>query len=434
MKALHKAEDLLRLRFDEMERKCLEGSEESIIRAAFCGTLCCRLLVEQLHIDGSEGMTAVEDVAKVADGWPISYPALDDGRTNRIAEQLPKGLKQRLKIGRSYLKATGHRTGAHQEIEEFLEHARKHDDQSSVEPAKSELAPIMGALILLHRECIKGNRDAVSIVARFGVRVCVMLESLLEHPTKSKVGKSLRSASDRIAEWPLHLRHKEDLMQLKLRVPDNLGKKLGFRITKKTGTKADRDLSCDARSGFALSYFRDLEEARELARKYEDPFTAQMGELINQAAAAAKVLFDPNYQEMRSHVVPKIIKQLPKDLIGLAEKPLSETPPEMHDIAAITKKLLNVVPLGTEQMWNELKELPGLTPKSLKVWIAHAKKLAKLRCKSVWENGEWPPGITTAVENRTATSGAKNQNKLFQEAVGLWLEQGFANIVSDGKQ
>jgi len=261
-----------------------------------------------------------------------------------------------------------------------------------------------------------------------------MLESLLEHPTKSKVGKSLRSASDRIAEWPLHLRHKEDLMLLKLRVPDDLGKKLGFRITKKTGTKADRDLSSDARTGFALSYFRDLEEARELARKYEDPFTAQMGELINQAAAAAKVLFDPNYQEMRSHVVPKIIKQLPKDLMGLAENPLSETPPEMHDIAAITKKLLNVVPLGTEQMWNELKELPGLTPKSLKVWIAHAKKLAKLRCKSVWENGEWPPGITTAVENRTATSGAKNQNKLFQEAVGLWLEQGFANIVSDGKQ
>ncbi len=209
----------------------------------------------------------------------------------------------------------------------------------------------MGALIVFHRECIEGTIEAASVVADFGVRISELLEELKSLPEESKTVKALLITARKVSEWPIHLRHRENLKGLQLRVPDCLGMDLGFRINKRLGTRADRDLSSSARSGFAFGYFKDLETARKLAQKYESPDKAHYSRLIEQAKAASEVLFDSDYQKKRSHVLPKINSALPADLLGLAQIPIADVPLGYQDIAAITKRLLDVIPFGTHPMW-----------------------------------------------------------------------------------
>lgn len=220
MNSLNETEELLRSQFEELKKECLKGSDKAITTLVFSGARCAELLAEQLLQGSSSGKTAVEEASKVANAWPISYPALDDGRTNRIEEQLPFGLKEGLKISRSYLTATGRRAIEYQEVDTFLDHALKHEDLVRFrENERFELASIMGALIVLHRECIKGNCYAAAVVAKFGVQVSELLEDLLGDPDGSKIGKALQAAARKAPEWPISLRHKEDLKQLRQRVP-----------------------------------------------------------------------------------------------------------------------------------------------------------------------------------------------------------------------
>lgn len=423
-------EALLQKRLGELRTQCLRGSENALMTLVFSGTLCAKLLAEQLIQEESKGNAAIEGAAAAtAKGWPISFPALDDGRTNRVVEQLPNGLKQSLKINRSDLKATGRHTGEHQELDTFLEHSLKHEGVVlSTDKKGSALGSIMGALIVLHRECAKGNIEVASVVADFGVRISELLEELMSLPEESKTAKALLITARKVSEWPIHLRHRENLKELQLRVPDCLGMDLGFRINKRPGTRADRDLSSSARSGFAFGYFKDLETARKLAQKYDSPDKAHYSRLIEQAKAASEVLFDRDYQKKRNHVVPKINAALPTDLLSLAQTPMEDVPPEYQVIAAITRKLLDVVPFGTHPMWTELRELPDLSGETLQRWIETAMSLAEIRCKGNWAGGEWPPKISKAVKKRLIATGAKDENYLFKEVIGLWMQQGFHNL------
>lgn len=432
MSPLANTEALLQKRLGELKTQCLRGSEGAPVTLVFSGNLCAKLLSELLLQHKTKGSAAVEHAARTAKAWPISYPSLDDGRNNRIREQLPDGLKGSLKISRSYLKATGRQSDEHQEVETFLQHSLTHKSHfESGGKKRSELASIMGALIVLHRDCVRGNGDAASIVADFGVRISELLKELLNSSGDSKIEGAIRTTSRQASEWPIHLGHKENLKQLHLRVPDDLGRDLGFRICKKSGTRADRDLSKDARSGFAFAYFKDLDTARKLAREYESPDDAHYSRLIKQGNAALQVLSDSNYKKKRSHVLPKINAALPADLLGLAQIPIADVPLGYQDIAAITKRLLNVVPFGTHPMWAELRELPNLSQDSLQCWINTAMRLAEIRCKGNWAKGEWPPMIAEAAMKRLIASGAKDEDYLYKEVVGLWLKQGFHSFVND---
>ena len=432
MTSVVEAEALLLSRYEELKTNCLQGSREALMTMAVSSTRCAKLLTEQLVQASSNGKTAVEEASKTAKSWPISFPALDDGRTNRILEQLPVGLKKSLKINRSYLNATGRHISEHQDENTFLMHALKHEAPFFCDGTnQSKSADVMVPLIILHRKCRKGDINAASIVAEFGVRASELLEELQASTVGSEIRHSLQAVAEELPEWPIHLRHKEDLTELKRRVPKDLGKGLGFRITKRQGTRSDRDFTSDARGGFAFGYFKDLETARKLAREYVDPHEAHYLGLIAQGDAAAEILFNSDYLKLMPEVLQSILADLPADLLKYVQKPMAEIPLEHRDLAVITKKLSNVVPAGTHQMWIQLRDLPDLSQESLQLWIDTAIRLAEIRCQGNWASGEWPPKIAEAAENRLIQTGVTDENYLYKEAVKLWLKQGFHSFVND---
>ena len=158
MNSLSETDNFLRSQFEKLQKESRRGSVESMVTLAFSGARCAELLTELLISGNQSYEETIERAAEVAQAWPILYPALDDGRTNRLAEQIPRGLKRSLKITRSSLKATGRRVGDHPEVSTFLDHALRHENLVPFGNNGSfELASIMGALIVLHKECVKGN-------------------------------------------------------------------------------------------------------------------------------------------------------------------------------------------------------------------------------------------------------------------------------------
>ncbi len=79
MSPLADTEALLQKRLGELKTQCLRGSEDALMMLVFSGTLCAKLLAEQLIQEESKGNAAIEGAATTAKGWPISFPALDDG-------------------------------------------------------------------------------------------------------------------------------------------------------------------------------------------------------------------------------------------------------------------------------------------------------------------------------------------------------------------
>ena len=429
MNSLSKTEDFLRSQFEKLQKECRRGSVESMVTLAFSGARCAELLTELLNSENQSYGKTVESAAEVAQAWPILYPALDDGRTNRIVEQIPKGLKRSLKIGRSYLKATGRRVDDHPEVSTFLEHALRHENLVRFgNDGSFELASIMGALIVLHRECVKGNSNAATVVAMFGVRISELLEDLLDYPLESNIGKALKSAARKVPEWPIRLGHKTDLKELCQLVPDSLGRGMGFRINKEIGTLSDRDFDPETRLGFAFTYFQDMDRARDLAQRYDNRRAALAWELARQGRAAYAVLFNKHYQMARPRVVPTIVNMLPDNFWHHAGNPIANAPSSLRQIVEITKKLLDVVPSGTSTIWHQLRDLPDFQNENVDVWWQTAMLLARIRCRGRWEQGAWPTGIRNAAERRNLKT-EPGKESFYERAVGRWIRQGFLELV-----
>lgn len=430
MNSLSETDNFLRSQFEKLQKESRRGSVESMVTLAFSGARCAELLTELLISGNQSYEETIERAAEVAQAWPISYPALDDGRTNRLAEQIPRGLKRSLKITRSSLKATGRRVGDHPEVSTFLDHALRHENLVPFGNNGSfELASIMGALIVLHKECVKGNSNAATVVAMFGVRISKFLEDLLDYRLESNIRKALRSAAMKVQEWPIRLGHKTDLKQLRQLVPKGLGKGMGFRIYKEPGTLGDRDFDPETRLGFAFTYLQDMERTRDLAQRYDSRRAALAWELARQGRAAYAVLFNKHYQMARPHAVTNIVSMLIGNFRQHAGSPIAMAPPHFKEIVGIIKKLLDVVPSGTGTIWHQLRDLPDFQNENVDVWWQNAMLLAHIRCRGEWEQGAWPDGIRSAAKQLVlAGSGAKY---CYKETVGLWIRDGFLGL-ADG--
>lgn len=411
------------------EKKCWKVESKAAINLAFCGARCAEMLTELYQSgENSPGKMAVEGAAKQATAWPVAYPALADGRTNRIAEQVPAGLKDSLKFSTRVLRATGRRVEERPGVKTFLEHAMQHENLVRNESSKhSGLASIMGALIVLHRQCLKGSDPAAAIVAAVGVRCSKLLSELLDYPENSKQRKAAEAAALVSPEWPVSIQTRKDLHDINQSVPRCLGQGLGFCISKESGTKADRDFDPETRFGFAFTYFQDLMRARDLALRYDSHGAALAWELARQCRAAGSVLFDRQYLKSRFHVVPKVIDQLPESFWKYAANGISQIPAGCKEIVAITKKLLDVVPAGTSGIWRRLGELPDFNRDNLDTWVKAGVLLAQMRCGGKWANGPWPQILKDAA-NKRAKFDADSSH---ETAVRDWLSYGFDRLVDD---
>ncbi len=258
---LNVVEAILEKSFATLQAECQVGSNKAARAMANSGARCAELLAELLQLDdGSPGKVAVENAAKKAQAWLISYPALDDGRPNRIADQIPAGLKVSLKISTRALRATGKPRPERPGVKTFLEEGIDQLDESVGIGIQSILAKgaIMGALIMLRRECAKGDVQAVLIVANAGVKFADFLAEMNGSPRGSVEKLVVTSAARECPEWPVALCYRSNLGLIHRLVPPMLGRGSAIRIKKYPGTKADRFFNIDSRVGFANHFLEEL--------------------------------------------------------------------------------------------------------------------------------------------------------------------------------
>ncbi len=409
MKELQQNRTTILAEIEALAQLCRNGDSVAASVVAFCGARCSQLLVE-VKAESSLGKGAVEKAAQHASKWPIAYPALEDGRTNRIKEQVPLMLGRSLGLRVNKPKGTGMERSVRPGVRSLLEEAlhqvapdgKNHESQSN-------RAAIMASLINLFRRCNRGDSDAASIVAGCGVLFAELLADLLQSPRTSPGRKAAEEAARDAPEWPTAFQatRKGTHYVSEVCTPSMLGASLEFRINKHEGTKSDRELGEDQRVGFAFMYFEQLKRGRHLAKIYDTPRTAFWWELARQGHAAALVLRQPNFRLDTSNF--KHVK--------------------VAAVRGIISELLGVVPHGLSKIWPILPILPGFDSKTTGVWIRSAVALAEAKCGGNWAKGPWPANLKTDAATRMSEGSGESPAHL--EAVQLWMEYGFLKL-ADG--
>ena len=410
MKELQQNRTTIIAEIETLAQRCREGDSVAAGVVAFCGARCSQLLVE-VKTESSLGKRAIEKSAQHASKWPIAFPALEDGRTNRIKEQVPLMLGRSLGLRVNKPKGTGMdrsvRPGVRSILEEALHQVgldgKNHESQSN-------RAAIMAALISLFRWCIRGDSDAVGIVAECGVLFAELLADLLQSPRTSPGRKAAEEAARGAPEWPTAFQAtiKGTHYFSKVCIPSMLGDSQEFRIDKHEGTKSDREFGEDQRVGFAFMYFEQLKRGCYLAKIYDSHRTAFWWELARQGHAAALVLGQPNFRLEKSN------------LLRL----------KAGNFREIMAELLGVVPHGLKNIWPILPILPGFDSNTTGVWIRAAVALAEAKCAGDWANGPWPANLKTDAAFRMSDVGS-GEDPAHKEAVQLWMEYGFLKL-ADG--
>ena len=410
---LNVVEAILEKSFATLQAECQVGSNKAARAMANSGARCAELLAELLQLDdGSPGKVAVENAAKKAQAWLISYPALDDGRPNRIADQIPAGLKVSLKISTRALRATGKPRPERPGVKTFLEEGIDQLDESVGIGIQSILAKgaIMGALIMLRRECAKGDVQAVLIVANAGVKFADFLAEMNGSPRGSVEKLVVTSAARECPEWPVALCYRSNLGLIHRLVPPMLGRGSAIRIKKYPGTKADRFFNIDSRVGFANHFLEELQEGRRLARKYDDGDTANLLEMIERSKIAHSAIGKKGFQ-----IDPKIYSSVHRDTL---------------DELILAQGTL--VPCGYEKNWKEWKHLPIFSEKNLERWIVAALNLADAICDGKWDQYPWPSSLISEGKQRQKNTGAKLATGC-KAAVKSWINEGFENLLKDAR-
>ena len=409
MKDLLRIKSTLDAEIQDLRLQCRAGDHVAAGVVAYCGARCSQLLVEVSSKD-SLGKQTVCDAAEQATRWPIAYPALDDGRTNRIKQQVPIMLGRRLKLRVNKPKGTGMDRTVHPEVRTFLEEAlRNVGPDGRNHGSQSNRASIMAALIVLFRMCIEGNCDAVGLVAECGVELSELLTEHLLRPSESSLERmAVEEAARNAPEWPtvFYATKKGTHYFSSVRTPPMLGARLGFEIKKPNGTKSDREFGEDRRVGFALTYLDQLRRGRHLAKIYRTPRNAFWWELARQGHAAWLVLLQLGWSRLNFFEMVRV------------------------DVAikhGITNSLLEVVPLGLGKIWKTLPHLPDFGRNTVEVWTNAAMAFAEAKCGGDWADGPWPENLKTDAEARVLNEGT-GEVAAYEEAVGLWMTYGFQQL------
>ena len=409
MSVLGIAEIMLEKGFASLQTECRMGVGKGARAMAYSGVRCAELLSELLHSSNIPNCRkVVEDAARKAPAWLIAYPALDDGRTNRIARQLPEGLKISLKISARPLRATKKFRNERPGVKTFLEEGIDHLNESTGSGVRRMfgMGAVKGALIMLHRECMKGDVNAVLLVAKAGVKFADFLAEKLESSDNSKEFRAVMSAAPECPEWPVALRVGSRIDQLDLVIPSTLGQDSPIRIRKHSGTKPDRIFDAISRVGLANYFLDELQRGRRLAREYEDGDTANMLELINQGRVAKSVLGQDGFQRH-----PAIFVSVDRNTLD-----------------ALILETGTIVPRGYEELWQDWKRLPDFNRKNLEKWLTAAMKLAHATCEGKWVDGPWPSSLKTVAENRTKATG-QGIEVSYQEMLRRSLRDGFEMLL-----
>lgn len=409
MNVVDLAERMLGNGFAALQTECRMGVTKGARAIAYSGVRCAELLSEVLHSGNRpDSGNVIEEAAKRASAWLIAYPALDDGRTNRLAYQLPQGLKVSLKISARSLRATKKFRNDHPGVKTFLEEGVEHLDGPVGSGVRRMfgIGAIKGALIMLHRECRMGDVNAALIVAKAGVAFADFLAARLENPDNSKEFRAIMDAAPECSEWPVALRAGSRIDQLDQLIPPKLGQDSPIRIRKRRGTKPDRIFDAMSRVGLANYFLDELQRGRRLAREYDDGDTANLLEIIKRRGVAESVLGHDGFQRS-----PEILASLDRNTL---DELILETG--------------TIVPCGYEELWQEWKRLPDFNRKNLEKWLTAAMNLAHAICDGDWDSGPWPPSLKTVAENRTKATG-QGIDTSCQEMLRRSLRDGFEMLL-----
>lgn len=394
-----------------LAERCRKGDHVAACVVAFCGARCSQVLVETIS-ESPLGKRAIEKAASLSAKWPIAYPALEDGRTNRIKEQVPLMLGKDLGLRVNAPKGTGKHRSAPPEVRTFLEESlHQVGPDGKNYGSQSSRAAIMAALIALFHRCKTGDSEAASSVAECGVLFSELLADLLRLPRSSEGRKAAESAAREAPEWPtvFGATKKGTHYLSEVSTPSMLGQGLEFRIEKHEGTKSDREFDEDQRVGFAFKYFMQLKRGRHLARIYKNPRIAFWWELARQGHAAWLILSRRGFR-------PDFVKMSKVDAATIRE---------------ITNSLWEVVPRGLGDIWEILPQLPALDSRTVEIWTHAAMALAKAKCGGDWVNGPWPQSVKSDALSRCFYEPRANPEGAYEEAVGLWMKYGFLKL-ADG--
>lgn len=409
MSVLGLAEKMLEKGFASLQTECRMGVGKGARAIAYSGVRCAELLSELLHsINDPVRRNAVEDAARKAPAWLIAYPALDDGRTNRIASQLPEGLKISLKISARPLRATKKFRNERPGVKTFLAEGIDHLNESTGSGVRRMfgMGAVKAALIMLHRECTKGDANAVLLVAKAGVEFADFLAAMLESSVNSKEFRAVMSAAPECPEWPVALRAGSRIDRLDEMIPSTLGQDSPIRIRKHSGTKPDRIFDAISRVGLANYFLDELQRGRRLAREYTDGDTANLLELISQGRVAKSVLGQDGFERH-----PAIFASV-----------------DRNTLEALILETGTIVPRGYEELWQDWRRLPDFNRKNLEEWLTAAMKLAHATCEGKWADGPWPPSLKTVAENRTQATG-QGIEVSYQEMLRRSLRDGFEMLL-----
>jgi hypothetical protein len=388
---------------------CKKGDCSAAGAVAFCGARCAELLHELQNLpDLQPGKEAVEMAARRSSEWPIAFPSVEDGRTNRIQEQAPAMLGVDLGIRLKKLPGTGRRQEKRPGVRTFLEDALQQPDRGFItNGSERSKAAIMASLIALDRFCKAGEHEAASMVATLGVRFADLLFGFMQSRNATPERRALNAAARLAPEWPVVFRAREGGRANKIedQVPSMLGEGMGFRTNKHAGTKADRDFDSGARVGFASEYRDLLDRGRRLAEKYQNWNAAHFGEILGQAIAAGSVLRQPGFK------------------LDLSK--IRETDPATVEL--IGNDLISVVPGELKGIWRSLSKLPDFKKNTVEIWTRAAMELAKAQCGGDWVNGPWPDKLKSDAVVRMDENCSDKY--AFREAVELWMKYGFSQLV-----
>jgi len=239
-------------------------------------------------------------------------------------------------------------------------------------------------------------------------------------------------------EWPIRCPAIFDrrMSIIKNQIPTMLGEDLPIWLGGGEGTGGRRDYHPDSRTGFAHRYFQDLVKGRQLARRYSTPSEATFALLANQGNDALKIA-------MQRHLLKEPQGPLTADATGVESigDLVKFTPhgPEIdfEKIAELVQgfasqlddtvvdDVINVVPQGIPQIWDEVAALEDFSAKTIGAWIDVSIALAKARCGGDWANGPWRETYKLQAAKRVS----KDEDAAYEYIITTMIQGGYPQLL-----